>query len=100
MIDSPSSGAPEKAPRWDLTGTEGCGGEKWFRGSPGCFQGIRVYIGERSTLVELRGAHKGGGAPSYLVEASRSSRIPLQVSWIEFVPKIPLPEVSFRLDSV
>ena len=28
MIDSPSSGAPEKAPRWDLTGTEGCGSEK------------------------------------------------------------------------
>ena len=26
MIDAPSSGAPEKAPRWDLTGTEGCGG--------------------------------------------------------------------------
>ena len=25
MIDS-SSGAPKKAPRWDLTGTEGCGG--------------------------------------------------------------------------
>ena len=27
--------------------------EKWFRGSPGCFQGIRVYIGERSRSVEL-----------------------------------------------
>ena len=26
MINAPSSGAPEKAPRWDLTGTEGCGG--------------------------------------------------------------------------
>ena len=26
VIDSPSGGAPEKAPRWDLTGTEGCGG--------------------------------------------------------------------------
>src|SRR3954471_8866810 len=38
--------------------------EKWFRGSPGCFQGIRVYIGERSRSVELRGAHEGGGAPT------------------------------------
>ena len=28
VIDSPSDGAPEKAPRWDLTGTEGCGGGK------------------------------------------------------------------------
>ena len=26
MIDSPSGVAPEKAPRWDLTGTEGCDG--------------------------------------------------------------------------
>ena len=26
MIDAPSGGALEQAPRWDLTGTEGCGG--------------------------------------------------------------------------
>ena len=26
MIDAPSGGAPEKAPRWDLTGIEDCGG--------------------------------------------------------------------------
>ena len=38
--------------------------EKWFRGSPGCFQGIRVYIGEGSRSVELPGAHEGGGAPT------------------------------------
>ena len=37
--------------------------EKVFRGSPGCFQGIRVYIGKGSRSVELRGAHEGGGAP-------------------------------------
>ena len=32
-----------------------------FRGALRCFQGIRVYIGERSTSVELRGGHEGGG---------------------------------------
>ena len=32
MIDAPSGGAPEQAPRWDLVGTEGCGG------------GIRVLV--------------------------------------------------------
>ena len=37
--------------------------EKWFRGSPGCFQGIRVYIGEGTRSGELRGAHEVGGAP-------------------------------------
>ena len=26
MIDAPSGGAPEQARRWDLVGTEGCGG--------------------------------------------------------------------------
>ena len=26
LVDSPSGGAPEQAPRWDLTGTEACGG--------------------------------------------------------------------------
>ena len=25
MIDAPSGGAPEKAQRWDITGTKGCG---------------------------------------------------------------------------
>ena len=31
MVDPPSGGVLEQAPRWDLTGTEGCGG------------GIRVF---------------------------------------------------------
>ena len=30
MINAPSGGAREKAPRWDLTGTEGCGGGNRF----------------------------------------------------------------------
>ena len=48
-----------------------------FRGAPGCFQGIRVYIGEESWSVEPRGAHEGGGgaprgagAPPCLVASS------------------------------
>ena len=32
MIDAPSGGAPEQAPRWDLMDTESCGG------------GIRVLV--------------------------------------------------------
>ena len=60
MIDSPSGGAPEKAPRWDLMGTEGKIG---FRSAPRCFQGMEVYIGEGGRSGEPRGAHEGGGAP-------------------------------------
>ena len=37
--------------------------EKWFRGSPGCFWGIRVYIGGTSRSGGLQGLHKLGAAP-------------------------------------
>ena len=62
-----SGGAPEKAPRWDLTGTEGCSCGKVVSWLPLMFLGNKsIYIGERSTSVELRGAHEGGGAPTPL----------------------------------
>ena len=48
MIDAPSGGAPEQAPRWDLVDTES-------------------YDGGRSTSVEQQGAHEGGGRAPYLV---------------------------------
>ena len=35
-----------------------------FRGAPGCFQGMQVYIGERSQSGEPQGAHEGGGHAS------------------------------------
>src|SRR3954468_7043414 len=34
-----------------------------FRGAPGCFRGIWLYIGGRSRLVELRGAHAPWARP-------------------------------------
>ena len=76
-----------KGPKMGLTGTEGCGGWKSVSCRSRCFQGIRVYIGERSRSVELRGAHEGGGAPPCLVAALLLPWPPLQVSWITFVPK-------------
>ena len=63
MIDAPSIGAPEKAPRWDLLVQKVVAVEIGFRGAPGCFRGIWIYIGGISRSVELRGAHEGGGAP-------------------------------------
>ena len=64
MIDSPSGGAPEKAPRWDLLGTKGCGGGNMVSWCSWMFLGyMDIYIGGRSRSVELRGAHEGGGAP-------------------------------------
>ena len=64
MIDSPFGGAPEKAPRWDLLGTEGCDGGNRVSWCSWIFSGyMDIYIGERSGSVELQGAHEGGGAP-------------------------------------
>jgi len=61
MINAPSGGAPEKAPRWDLSGTEGCVGGIRFSWCSWMFGGTWIYIGGRSTSVEQRGAHEGGG---------------------------------------
>ena len=44
MIESPSGRMPEKAPRWDLTGAEGCGGGKVVSRFPWMFLGyMRIY---------------------------------------------------------
>ena len=61
MINAPSGGAPEKAPRWDLSVQKFAVVELGFHGAPGCLGGTWIYIGGRSTSVEQRGAHEGGG---------------------------------------
>ena len=54
MVDSPSGGAPEQAPS--------CGGGIRFLAPVLIVRGyIGIYIGARSTSVELRGAHEVGG---------------------------------------
>ena len=50
----PSGRSPEKAPRWDLTGTEGCGGGKVVSWLPLMFLGYKS-IYRRKKYV--------GGAP-------------------------------------
>ena len=101
MIESPSGRVPEKVPRWDHTGTEGCGGGKVFSWDPLVVWG---YLGiyRRKNLVRrvTGGAHKGGGTPSVLVAASWLLRLHPQVSWLSFGPRKIIAKVSFRLDSV
>src|SRR3954470_9698788 len=108
MIDAPSGGAPEKAPRWDLMGTEGCGsGIRFFApylvvwGYVGIYR-RKKYVGGATWGPPGWRARLGGGGrrtpylmPSWLVSLRR-----VQVLWIRFVPKIAFPKVSFRLDSV
>ena len=69
MIDSHSGGAPEQAPRWDLVGTEGCGGGIRFLapylivwGYVGIYR-RKEYVGGASRGPRGRGARPRGGAP-------------------------------------
>ena len=62
-MESPSGGMPEKAPRWDLTRTEGSAVEKCLRGCLWWFGNICEYIGGRTRSGGSGGAHKVGGAP-------------------------------------
>ena len=69
MVDSPSSGAPAKAPRWDLADTEGyCGGNcgslaPWmFSGYVGIYR-RKKYVGDRLRGPRNRGRALQGGRP-------------------------------------
>ena len=70
MIDALSGGVPEKAPIWDLFGTEGCGGGNrvswcsWmFSGYVGIYR-RKKYIGGRPRGPRDRGrALQGGRGP-------------------------------------
>ena len=104
VIESPSGRSPEKAPRWDLTGTEGCGGGKVVSWLSWMFLGYKSiyrrkkYVGGAPWGPRGWGAHLPPlGAPSCLVAASRSSRLQLQVAWIAFGPRKIIVNVSFRL---
>ena len=85
MIESPSGRVPEKVPRWDLTGTEGCGGGKVFSWMPLLVWDIWEYIGDRIRSGGARGAHKGGGRAlrpcGHLLAPPTSSPSLLVVFW-------------------
>ena len=62
MMDTPSGGAPEQAPRLNLVDTESCGGGIRVLAPYLIVWGdVGIYIGGWSTSVEQQGAHEGGG---------------------------------------
>ena len=100
MVDAPSGGALEQAPRWDLVDTESCGGGIRFLapilivwGYVGIYR-RKEYVGGAS-----RGPRGRGRTPT-LVTASFVPWSRVQVSWITFGEKITFPKFLFRLDSV
>jgi hypothetical protein len=56
VIESPSGRVPEKAPRWDLMGTEACGGEKVFWWM---LLVLWEYLGIYRPRIRIRGASWG-----------------------------------------
>ena len=61
MIDAPSGGAPVQAPRWDLTGTEGCGGGIRFLAPYLIVWGYVGIYRRKEYDGGATGAHEGGG---------------------------------------
>ena len=66
MVDAPSGGAPEQAPRWDLVETEGCGGGIRFLapvlivwGYVGIYR-RKEYVGGATGAPQGRGRAQGG----------------------------------------
>ena len=61
VVDSPSGGAPAKAPRWDLADIEGYGGGNCVSVAPWMFSGYvgiyrrKRYVGGRSRVPRDRG---------------------------------------------
>ena len=60
VIESPSDRLPKKAPRWDLTGTEGSGGGKLFSW---LFLVLGEYLGIYRPKNRVRRATVGPQAP-------------------------------------
>ena len=64
MIEPPSGRLPEKAPRWDLMGTESCGGGKVFLWTPlMVWEYFRIYRAEREVGGLPRGPQARGPPP-------------------------------------
>ena len=67
MIESPSDKSPKKAPRWDLKGTEGCGGGNRFLAPYLIVWGYVGIYRRKKYVGGARGHNEGGGRAPCLV---------------------------------
>ena len=61
VINAPSGRTPEKVPRWDLTGTEGCGGGKLVSWLSWMFSGYKSIYRRRSQVRRSSRGPRGRG---------------------------------------
>jgi hypothetical protein len=101
MIDSPSGSVPEKASRWDLEGTDTCGGGKSVSGgSLLVWEYLRIYSAE----IRSRGATSGPQAwearlPSLSLPRASSGLLPKLPVFL-LVQKKLIQSFFLRLDFV
>ena len=63
MMDAPSDGAPEQAPRWDLVDIESCGGGiRFLAPSPIVWGYVDIYRRKKYVGGALRGPRGRGRA--------------------------------------
>ena len=86
-MDTPSDGASEQAPRWDLMDTGSYSSRIRVLAPYLIIWGYIVYIGGRSTSVEQQGAHEGGGRA--WGEQVRPPTSWPHVSWLDIGSKSP-----------
>ena len=96
----PSGRALEKAPRWDLTGTEGCGGGNRVLWCSWIFVGyVDIYRRKKYVGGATRGPR--GWRARHLPRGWLVACLTYTpISWIAFIEKITFPKVSFHLGSV
>ena len=102
MIDSPFGGAPER-PQDGISRVQKLAAvEIGFCGAHACFRGIWVYIGGRSTSMDLRavdeagGRAQGGGRAPTLVGSPRLFWSISDTPWASSGPKIS--SVKFQVN--
>ena len=62
VMDAPSGGAPEQAPRWDLVDTEGCSGGKVVSWLPLMFLGYKSIYRRKKYVGGASWGPRGWGA--------------------------------------
>src|SRR5215216_603196 len=100
VIDSPSGRLSEKVPRWDLTGTEGCGSGKVFSWTPLM---VMEYLGIYRLKNRVRRALRQPQGKGHALHPCR--RLGTLLTWLSsprgvFWSKKNHHKVSFCLDSI
>ena len=90
VIDSPSGRSPKEAPRWDLTGTEGCGGGKVVSWLSAIDLGYVDIYRRKKYFGGATGGPRGWRAPPWARPLPRGClEAPPTYSFLLYIPTYP-----------